>query len=197
MSGYSKQKRKSMIWNELKLIPKHCEKCWEVAAQPAAWNHGPVWQLTPGFRVLVFPPNARRTMWTYSTCGMSQQNDAPALEVHLFSPMQTDSHLELLSVVAHYHLTGAYLDLGHTVNFGRSWLPHSESEYGLISLPYLDGPKLEWLETTKRRIRFLWLIPVTQKEVEYKKKNGLEALEKRFDETSLDYINPRRISTVS
>lgn len=117
----------------------------------ADFKEGPAWQLPPGFRVLVFRPNERRKMWTYASCGMSQQSDAVPLELHLFSPVQTDLHVELLTAIAHYHVTGEYLDLGHTVNFGRGWLPGSQC---LISLPYLDGPTLEWYEQSSRRIRF-------------------------------------------
>jgi len=125
---------------------------------------------------------------------MSQQNDAPALELHLFSPMRTESHIELLTVIAHYHLTGEYLDVGHTVNFGRPWLPESRCDHGLISLPYLDGPKLEWLDWAGNKIRFLWLVPISAAEVEYKKLHGLEALEARFEECRFDYLNPLRKS---
>jgi hypothetical protein len=153
-----------------------------------------VWQLPPGFQVLVFSPSNTRKMWTYATCGMSQQSDAPALDLHLFSPTRIESHVELLTVVAHYHLTGAYLDVGHTVNFGRPWLPESKCDYGLISLPYLDGPRLEWLGEKELKIHFLWLIPITANEVDYKKEHGLEALEARFERSKFDYLNPKRAS---
>jgi hypothetical protein len=185
-----------MASNKLDQITAHYEQCWEGKSQSATWNLGPTWQLTPEFRVLVFPPSKHRKMWTYATCGMSQQNDAPALELHLFSPVQIESHIELLTVVAHYHLTGAYLDVGHTVYFGRPWLAKSKCDHGLISLPYLDGPKLEWLEQTGRKIRFLWLIPISADEVEYKKSHGLEALEARFEERKFDYLNSQRASVV-
>ena len=181
---------------KLDQITEHYEQCWEGKSQTATWKFGPTWQLPPGFRVLVFPPSKRRRMWTYATCCMSQQSDAPALELHLFSPVQIETQVELLMVVAHYHLTGAYLDVGHTVNFGRPWLSESKCDHGLISLPYLDGPKLEWLEQADRNIRFLWLIPISAGEVEYKKLHGVEALEARFEERKCDYVNPQRPSVV-
>jgi hypothetical protein len=177
-------------------IRDHYERCWDAVATVKAWEKGPTKQLTPGFRILVFAPNDRRNMWTYATCGMSQQMDAPPLEIHLFSPTETESHVELLTVIAHYHLTGAYLDVGHTVNFGRPWLDGSKCDHGLISLPYLDGPKLEWLEATERRTQFLWLIPISKKEVNFTKSNGLEALESRFEERQFNYLDPKRASVV-
>lgn len=63
-------------------------------------------------------------------------------------------------------------------------------------MPYLDGPELEWLETKSMNIRFLWLIPITEEELRYKKENGLEALENIFEETEFNYIDPFRDSVV-
>jgi len=45
-------------------------------------------------------------------------------------------------------------------------------------------------------VRFLWLVPVTKEEVEFKKRNGLEALENEFEKKTLDYVNPLRESVV-
>jgi hypothetical protein len=127
---------------------------------------------------------------------MSEERDEAPLELHLLSPVATTEHVELLTAVAHYHRTGARLGLGHTVNFGRPWLPGSRCTHGLISLPYLDGPDLEILSVDGKTVRFLWLIPITKEEVEFKKKNGLEALEARLEEANFAYGDPKRPSVV-
>ena len=127
---------------------------------------------------------------------MSQQDDSRPVEIHLHSPTSSDDHVELLTTIAHYHRTAIRLGHGHTVNFERPWLPGSQCQFGLISLPYLDGPKLEWLEAGSKRIRFLWLIPITEAEKDYKKAEGLEALEKKFEEASFNYLDPERESVV-
>ena len=114
----------------------------------------------------------------------------------MFSHREAHEVVELLVVTAHYHRTGAPLGLGHTINFGRSWLDASQCQYGLVSLPYLDGPSLEDLEIDSEAVKFYWLIPVTQPEVEFKKRHGLDALEQKFDSVGLDYINPNRSSVV-
>jgi hypothetical protein len=123
------------------------------------------------------------------------------VELHLFAPTQEDDLIELLFAVAHYHRTETPLWLGHSVNFGRPWWRDSLCAHGLISLPYLDGPPLEWLDLgSNKRVRFLWLIPVTADEIEFKKKAGLEALESAFEQKKIDYIidyiNPLRKSLV-
>ena len=183
--------------NDYETIRRHYEDCWGAPCNQTQWKLGPTWQMPPGFSILVFPKTERRKMWTYSTCGMSQQSDAIPVELHLFSPSQTEAHVELLTVIAHYHLTGDYLDLAHTVNFGRPWLVGSTCDHGLVSPPYLDGPRLEWLMLGDRKIRFLWLIPITRSEVAFKQKNGLLALEERFETVGFNYLNPLRDSVVS
>ena len=179
----------------IKRIQAHYEKLWHAKPKVCSWRQGPFGQLPAGFSILAFPPGKHK-MWTYATCGMSLQGDSNRLELHLFSPSETDVHVELLTCVAHYHLTGAYIDLGHTVNFGRPWLPGSRCDHGLVSLPYLDGPDLEWLETEEGKLRFLWLIPITPEETEFGRRNGPEPLEKIFDRSNFNYLDPLRKSVV-
>lgn len=159
---------------------------------------GPAFRLAefpPGFRILAFPPRADRGMWTYATCGMSTELDPQPLEIHLFSPVEAAELVELLCMVANYHRTGAALGHRHIVNFGRPWLPDSLCTRGLLSLPYLDGPKLEWLDGDPQ-IRFLWLIPITDAERQFANANGLGALEDRFEAAQFDYLDPARPSVV-
>jgi hypothetical protein len=137
-------------------------------------------------------------MWIYATCGMGLCGATNPIELHLFSPRQCELLIELLTVIAHYHCTDRSLGLGHTVNFGRPWLPDSKCDYGLISLPYLDGPALERFndEETDMTVECLWLIPIAKSERDYTKKNGLEALESKFEEYRFDYLDPARPSVV-
>lgn len=114
----------------------------------------------------------------------------------MFSPWESDEVVELLVATAHYHRTAAKLSLGHSVNFGRPWIGTSKSEYGLVSLPYLDGPSLENLKADSKELKFYWLIPVTFSEVEFKKRNGLESLEELFDRAGFDFLNPERSAVV-
>jgi hypothetical protein len=103
---------------------------------------------------------------------------------------------ELLAAAAHYHRTGANLGLHHTFNFGRPWLAGSQCDRGLISLPYLDGPKLEWAQFDSKPVQFLWIIPITAGEVEYRRTHGTDALEERFEQSNFDFSDPHRPSVV-
>lgn len=46
------------------------------------------------------------------------------------------------------------------------------------------------------RSQVLWLLPVTGAEVQYKKTNGIDALEERFEEARLNYLDPLRNSVI-
>ncbi|MEG3088554.1 suppressor of fused domain protein [Sphingomonas sp. PB4P5] len=177
-------------------IENHCRYVWHSTPEQCEFTAGPTRDLPEGFVVLRFPPHGERTMWTYATRCMSSHTDANPIELHLFSPWQADELVELLVVTAHFHRTAAKLDVEHSVNFGRAWIGESKCSYGLISLPYLDGPTLETLTVEQRDIKFYWLIPVTFSEVEYKKADGLEALEEAFEQAAFDYLDPQRGSVV-
>ena len=175
-------------------LTEHYERVWKRPGTERVWLRGPVAVLPEGFCVLEFSPGQGRDMWTYGTCGMSTAVDEQAIELHLFSPVQAEELVELLTVVAHYHRTGARLGSGHTVNFGRPWLPGSRCSFGLISRPYLDGPSLEVMHgrASRHEVRCLWLIPITAREVEFKKQRGLQALEDLFQAANINYVDPLR-----
>lgn len=179
-------------------IRQHYERVWNSRAIVKRWTQGPVHQLPKDFCVAEFEPRADSHTWEYGTCCMSQPGDQDPIELHLFAPSQDDAHAELLTFICHYHRTGSRLGLGHTVNFGRPWLPASTCSYGLISLPYLDGPILEIFRSTisGKNIQFLWLIPITEQEREYKKEHGLEALEIQLEKAQVNYLDPMRASVV-
>jgi hypothetical protein len=180
-------------------VLRHYQQIWGEPAYEAWWARGPIGELPASFRVVVFDPTRQRSVWVYSTCGMSDAPGESAIELHLFSPAEYSGHIELLTVVAHYHRTGHPLDVvGSTVNFGREWMPGSSLTYGLISRPYRDGRSLENLRDQDENVllRCYWLLPITQSEREYKKQFGLEKLETLFDQLGLQYADPQRASVV-
>jgi hypothetical protein len=178
------------------MIEAHYEREWGLGGIPCLFSAGPTDELPQDFAVLKFPPRTARNMWTYATRCMAQPSDAAGMELHIFSPYDTIEIVELLYAVAHFHRTGAELALGQTVNFGRPWVSGSSCSFGLISLPYLDGPDLENLTTSGNTVKFYWLLPVTSSEVVFKKRQGLAALERKFEECSINYLDPNRRSAV-
>lgn len=181
-----------------KEIIAHYESVWGNKANIKHLRLGPFRDLPVNFCILEFPPTPKRNMWTYATCCMSQINDALPIELHMFSSIQTDEIVELLTAVAHYHRTGIYLNLNHTVNFGKPWQDASKCDHGFISLPYLDGPDLEdmVLKELNLLIKFYWLVPVTSYEVDYAKQCGVNALEQKFESAGFNYLDIHRKSVV-
>ncbi len=186
---------------DINRIRKHYVNNWENIPIIKTWDKGPMQKIDDSaFHILEFTPTKEREMWTYATCGMSFGKDAQNLkELHIFSPRKDDSLVELLTGVAYYHRTTKNLDLWHTINFGRPWQDNSLCEYGLISLPYLDGPKLEnmYVPEYDENMKFYWLIPITEDEVDFKSRMGVESLEEKFEEKNLDYVNPKRKSVLA
>lgn len=176
-------------------LENHYSRIWAPPSDRARWNKGPINELPNDFRVLVIRRSPE--MLAYATRCMSQIEDKARLEIHLLArPEAGHKHsvVEILTAVAHYHRTGSPLGLGHSVNFGEPLVGGSACTHGLISLPYLDGPSLEWL--SEPEVRFLWLIPITDAEVQFRKRHGMEALEQRFEEAQFDFLDPFRQSVV-
>lgn len=177
------------------LIDRHYAKNWGPPKRTIRWNSGPIDDLPRDFQVHIMARGD--AMAVFATRCMSQPADSNRLEVHVLC-RQEDSErtnlAEILTAVAHYHRTGGELGCGHSVNFGKPWIVGSACSYGVLSLPYLDGPDLEWL--AEPRVRFLWLIPATKAEIEFKKTQGIEALEARFEAAQFDFLDPLRASVV-
>jgi hypothetical protein len=184
---------------ELKDVYLHYERLWGTHYSVQRLTGGPIQELGPDFRVIELPPHSSQSLWTYATVGMSLVPEACegyGLELHLLAPAPAPAQVELLTVIAHYHITDEPLGWGHTVSFGRPWLPDSSCSYGLILLPYLDGPELAWMGEPRQSTRFLWLIPITEAERNYVGAHGVEALEIQFEAAQFDYLNPFRDSVV-
>jgi len=177
------------------IIDGHYTKNWSAPTKAVRWTLGPIGELPNDFRVLVL--QRATDMVAFATRCMSQAADEDRLEIHVLcrpdDAGRTDL-VEILTAVAHYHRSGSALGLGHSINFGKPWVPGSACSFGVVSLPYLDGPDLEWL--AEPPVRFLWLIPVTQAEIAFKKAYGMEALEERFEAAQFNFLDPFRPSVV-
>jgi hypothetical protein len=118
------------------------------------------------------------------------------IECFILSPREADEAMvRLLFMTASYHHTEEFA-VGHTVPIGEPWLPESKCDHLLFSLPYLDGPKVEWMDTPKCPRQFLWLIPISGAEAVYRHELSLEALEQKFEAEQFNYLDPLRRSVV-
>ena len=173
---------------------RHYTAIWGQRSAQYTWDHGAT--LPQQCRVFEYAPSDKTFCWIYATCGMTPLAESALLEIFLLSPCRAESHVELLTAVAHYHQTGARLGLGHTVNFGRPWLEKSRCSFGLISLPYSFGHALENAHVAGKIARVLWLLPITSDERAFKAAAGLSTLEELFEKQRFNYLDPVRLSVV-
>lgn len=159
------------------------------------WLLGPAAKELPHLRVAEFAPGPSTEFWVYASIGAWEARDDPRLEFLIIAPKRNQRHIELVSLVAWYH--GRHgLGAGHTLPIGEPWLPGSNCEFFLVSLPYTFGPDLEVCNLPDGHVHFRWLLPITAAERAFKVREGVEALEQRFEEISVEYWLPRRLSAV-
>lgn len=179
-------------------LRQHYETYFGLTGKRLTLDKGPKEKLHADFYVLEFSPNKKHDMFCYCTVGMSADRvDDNLLELVIYAPKADNALVELLTVCSSYHRNVLPLNIHHTVNIGQPWLDHSTCDHAFISLPYLDGQELELFNFEANEIHCYWLIPITEKEGDYKSKNGCEALEQLFEEKQLDYLNPNRACLLS
>lgn len=147
-----------------------------------------------GYRLVELAPTADRREFFYGTTGMSLPGDQHPTELHAWINQSSHEVVQCMHAIAHFHRYDARLGIGHTVRIGRPWIPSSKCVAGLVSLPYLDGPQMQHLSCGGRTINCLWIIPITEAELEFKKRNGIDSLEQVFELAQFDYSNLYRDS---
>ena len=176
----------------LKLLKQHLESNWGSSTDKKHQIPDPHGKMEKDFSVLEFSPSEKADCWIYSTLGMSVDTADSLIELHVLSNKQDASLIELLTITASFHRNNTSLGLHHSVNFGRPWQDDSSCSYGFISLPYLSGEDLEIFNFENGHLHNLWLLPITESERDYKMEFGWDALEQRFEDYGLDYLNPQR-----
>ena len=178
-------------------LSQHYTSYFGIPGHQRRLNSGPLEKLHPNFYVLEFAPNPRHNCWIYCSVGMSlDREDDCLIELFVLSPRQDNALVELITVCASFHRNVRPLDIHHTVNIGRPWLNQSNCDHAFVSLPYLDGEALELFPFEGQHYHCYWLIPITEKERDYKIEQGCEALELLFEDKQLDYLNPDRVCLV-
>jgi hypothetical protein len=181
-------------------ILTHVQSFWpDSSTFEEHWEEGPIQENVPGFQVLRIKsrPPGRPVIYMTDGCFVSEPNEHVGHEFFLISPKEDRRHVETLTMLANFHADERYrLGVGSVVNIGDPWLPASNCDHLLISIPYPYGPKLEWLKLPNVCIRFLWALPITSREAAFVELNGYEALEQKFDSVKVDYLNPLRLSVV-
>lgn len=179
-------------------LAKHVERNFpKREIEVFTWNAGPIQEKNPHFQVLRIEPDNSSGTWTYISIGAwaATSSKDHGVEFIISMAVQDPRAIELLAAAAYYHQDHE-LGLGRTLPIGEPWLPGSKCNQLLISLPYPWGPELQTCHVGDRHVDFLWLLPITEEESEFKAENGLEALESLFDDHGLRYWDPHRRSVI-
>lgn len=134
--------------------------------------------------------------WVFATIGAwrGTESEDHGTEFVAVARSEAAAVIAHLGQLAYYHAGPREnrLGVGHTLSIGEGWVPESPLDALLISLPYLWGPKLEHCQLEGRHIQVLWAIPIYESERVFRREQGLDALEQRFEDVSFDYLDPFR-----
>ena len=161
------------------------------------FDRGPMPTMAPEFRVLEVGPGPKFGLWSYfsnGACDLSD-GDCGCLEFFIAISAPDPAMVEIITMIGYYHHTRT-LGLHHTLPIGHSWTGASACDHLLVSKPYPLGPSLEVCNRDGFHMHFMWLLPVTKEEREFKASKGIEPLEQLFDEHRIQYWNPLRPSVV-
>ena len=159
------------------------------------WNTGPIKDIIPEFQVIKFSPGMKCDQWVYCSVGASKINHqiTGRYEFFIVSPVNTERMVQMLAMVTYFHSQHG-LEYTNTVPIGEPWLEGALCDNWLISLPYSFDQALDLIPTNHTHVACL--IPISSSECAYIAENGLEALERQFDEVKLKYWEINRGSVV-
>ncbi|WP_028612523.1 suppressor of fused domain protein [Paenibacillus harenae] len=168
--------------------------------------------------IIVAAPTLKRNHYTLVTYGMSKlpMNVPEGAEDYRFAELMiclpptwkiSDEafedernywpirELKTLARFPHEHNTWLYL--GHTLANGGTTKPYSEDvkfQAMLLSLPDVEDKQAFFnLEIGEKSVHFFTLVPIYREEMEFKLKNGMEALFAKLNRIGTDdVVNPNR-----
>jgi hypothetical protein len=144
-------------------------------------------------------PVLPRAPWVYVTSGASAEamDDGYGLEFVLCAAAAEPLAAKLVAMVANLHADPRYpMSLGQVLEIGHPWLPGASADHLVVALPGIFDPELEWLSDREHTIRFIWLVPITRREAEFAKQQGLDALQSRLGAAQADLTALTRPSVV-
>jgi hypothetical protein len=107
--------------------------------------------------------------------------------------------VELLAMVASYceREDDDGLHDGHTVPIGHPWIEGAAADHLYVNKPYFVSRDFAGLEIDHSfTVRFLWLVPITEREKEWRHECGQEAFEQWLEDHGVTPEDPARRSSV-
>jgi len=164
---------------------------WDASTTQAGASPGSVIRVTP---------HSPAEPWIYLTHGASLcvPGATDRFEFFILAPYENPRHVQTLAMLATARTRGdSKLDVGSSIDLGKGWIDGSICDHLLVSLPYPFGPEFETCAAgAEGKVRYLWLLPINSRENAFLQKSGLEALEQKFEDADMDFLDPDRPSVV-
>jgi hypothetical protein len=161
------------------------------------WAESYVSDLYPDFSVLEIEPGPRSGNWNYvsSETWETAQEGAGLIEFMIITDKPSLRQIQILTMNHVYH-RDENLMLGSTYPLGEPWVKGSNCTHMLVSLPYTYGPDFEICAIGDGHLHIYWLAPITEREHDFKARNGADALEEVFETEGLEYWKAKRKSVI-
>lgn len=154
----------------------------------------------PGLEIVEIAPGPRFGMASYVTLGCWQavQQRGVGTEFVLTAREPDPVHVATAAAaaIAHCGTPAGRLDRGSVVPLRRGWLPGSDCDCLLVTVPYPYGPRFEFVRWARNTTRLLWLLPITGAEAAFVAVEGVDAFEARLEAMGLSFADPVRPSVV-
>ncbi len=163
--------------------------CWDEEASEAG---------SEGIVVTAISPGPQSELWTYVSRGASSRgfNAKRRLEFVIQAEEPDPRLVELVGMSCQYHHAEG-LAVGFTFPVGEPVLPESQLDHILVSIPYQFDEEFEDCGEGDDLVQYVWLLPITREEREFKVKEGLEALEQLFEDAEVPYWDAWRDSVTA
>jgi hypothetical protein len=186
----------------VELLQRHLSRFWpDHRCEPLMWTLGNWPREHPEFRVLELAPAGRDQPWIYVSAGTAHLRsfDGVGHEYVIRTWQHERLMVELLAMVASYSTREDHDGLhdGHSVPIGRPWVEGAEADHLYINKPYFVSRDFATLRIDDSfSVHFLWLVPMTDREKEWRHEHGQEAFEQWLQDHGVKPEDPARRSSV-
>jgi len=153
----------------------------------------------PFIDIYEIPPQKGRYFWTYITSGMSDTAQNVDLEqggkitdrteLIIYTNEKSIWARKVLYNIAYYpFLHNTFVNYASTIEFDFPFIEESDLKNAILLDTKVEEKGLHEFELEGKKVNFLRVLPISDNELKYKEKNGLNSLLNKFSEAQMDFI---------